>query len=356
MRSSIFILAALLSLLLVPVPQAIYATSTPLVTISGTLNPGETKDFPYTVPKDLEDFLLHVEVTAAAAQTDLLEITIEGATWTELQGDWWDSWGRYDFGPLPAGDYILNAATSLDTVNPITFTVEFDEIPTPPFTIQGSFPAEPYNGISYVHISLPEAGGYPVSATTAAGNFELIPELPNDPVDVQGPTKQTMQFGEAGIHEFQVEADILGTKEATAWSITIEPATTNPSLNVKITEGCGGTAPGTSCMFSANATTSDGNQPNATVQYNWTTNGGCFINQTGACVSSIAGQNANWTAPSDSGETTYRVTVDATADGYNGGTATWPIVVPEFASASVALAISLVSAATLILVGRRRKR
>jgi hypothetical protein len=126
-----------------------------------------------------------------------------------------------------------------------------------------------------------------------------------------------------------------------------------PSLNVRITEGCTGTAPGTSCIFGASANAIDGSQPN--VQYNWTTTGGCFIDQTGGCVPSILGQNVNWTAPGTN-ETTYMITVNAMADGYDSGIATWPIVVPEFSSTGVALAISLLSVAGLILVGRRRKR
>jgi hypothetical protein len=358
MRASSLILIVLLAFLLTPIPQAMSATPAPLATVSDTLSLGETKDFTFTLPGDLEDFLLHVTVTASAPQTDRLDITIEGATWTDLQGDWWDAWGRYvdTYGPLTAGVHTLTAATSPDAANPVTFTVELYEIPTTPFTIQGAFPAEPYpdSDIAYIRISLPVAGSYPVTATATAGNFELIPEAPNEPVDVQGLTKQTMQFGEAGIYEFQVQADILGKKEATAWSITIGPPATIPSLNVKITEGCTGTAPGTSCIFGANATASDGSQPN--VQYNWTTSGGCFINEAGGCVPSLLRQNANWTAPSDSGETTYRVTVNAAADGYESGTDTWPIVVPEFSSTGLALTISLVSATALILVGRRRRR
>ena len=111
-----------------------------------------------------------------------------------------------------------------------------------------------------------------------------------------------MQFGEAGIYEFQVQADILGSGQATAWSITIGPQSTSPSLNVKINQGCTGTAPSTSCIFGANASASDGSHPD--VQYNWTTTGGCFIDQAGGCVPSILGQNVNWTAPGTN-ETTY---------------------------------------------------
>ena len=358
MRASIFTLAAFLAFLLMPVPQTTSATAAPVASVSGTLNVGESRDFGYSLPRDFDDLLIHVNVTAKAPQTDRLDITIEGASWTELQGNWWDAWGsvRYGFGPLTAGDHTLTAATSPDAANPVTFTVEFYDIPTPPFTFEGSFPAEPYPGsdVAYFHINVPEAGNYRVSATATVGNFELIPQPPNQPIDVQGATEQTMQFDVAGIYEFQVQADILGTKEATGWSITIGTPTTAPSLNVKITSGCTGTAPGTSCLFGASATASDGSQP--TIQYNWTTSGGCFIDEAGACVDSILGQNVNWTAPSDTNETTYLVMVSATADGYESGTATWPIVVPEFSSTSLALTISLASAAGLILLARRRKR
>jgi hypothetical protein len=360
--SSILILTALLALLFMPVPQAVSALPAPLATVSGTLNVGDSKDFTLTppLPKELNDALLHVTVTATAPQIDRLDVTIEGALFADLQGDWWGAWGTAGivdtYGPLSAGLNTLTAAASLGAVNPITFSVEFYDIPTPPFTVQGSFPANPFadSDVAYVHFNLPEAGNYPVSATATAGNFELtIPETANEPVDVSGPTKQTMQFGEAGIYEFQVQADILGSGQATAWSITIGPQSTTPSLNVKITQGCTGTAPSTSCIFGANASASDGGRPD--VQYNWTTTGGCFIDQAGGCVSSILGQNVNWTAPGTN-ETTYRLTVNATAGGYESGTATWPIAVPEFSSTVPAVSISLTCATALILLRRRRKR
>jgi len=358
LRSSILIIA-LLAFVFMPVPQAVSATPAQLATVSGTLSPGETKDFPYSLPQDLEDFLLHVTVTASAPDTDRLDITIEDATWTDLQGDWWDAWGRYVdiFGPLTAGDHTLTATTSVDppAVNSVTFTVEFYEIPTTPFTVQGTFPAEPVDNTSaYIRVSLPEAGAYPVSADATAGNFRLVPEGPNDPMDVTGLVKRTMQFDEAGVYEFEIQTDVLDKLEATAWSITVESPTSKPSLSVMIADGCEGVPPGSSCLFRADATASDGSQPN--VQYNWTTSGGCFIDEAGECVPSVLGQNVNWTAPSGSGETTYTVTVNATADGYESGTDTWPIVVPEFSSTELALAVSLVSASAVILVGRRRRR
>ena len=136
--------------------------------------------------------------------------------------------GKIRFWPLAAGDHTLNATTSDDAVNPVTFTVEFYDIPTTPFTVQGTFPAQPYNNIAYIHISLPEAGNYSISADATAGNFALIPEAPNEPIDVTGATKRTLQIGEAGVYEFQVQADVLGKNEATAWSFTIGSPTSTP--------------------------------------------------------------------------------------------------------------------------------
>jgi hypothetical protein len=354
MRPSTFVLIALLAFLFMPTPQVISATPALLATVSGTLSPGETKDFAYSLSKQVEDFLLHVTMTANDPETDRLGITfdIEGAEWTDIQGSWWDAWGRYGFEPLTAGDHTLTAATSIDAVNPVTFAVEFYEIPTTPFTVQGTFAAEPYNDAAYLEISMPEAGSYPVSADATVGSFAL--EAPNESIEVTGPTKSTLQIDEAGVYEFLVSADVLGKGEATTWSFTIGSPTSQPSLHVEIADGCTGIAPGLSCMFRANATASDGSHPD--VRYNWTTTGGCFISETGECVPSVLAQNANWTAPSGSGETTYRVTINATADGYENGSASWPIVVPEFSSTSLALTISLVSATALILVGRRRRR
>ena len=79
MTSSILILTALLAFLFMPVPQAVSALPAPLATVSGTLNVGESKDFTYSLPKELNDALLHVTVNATAPQTDRLDITIEGA-------------------------------------------------------------------------------------------------------------------------------------------------------------------------------------------------------------------------------------------------------------------------------------
>jgi hypothetical protein len=359
MKSSILILIALLAFLLVPVPRAISAAPTRLAVVSDTLSPPQEKDYTFSLSqtRDFEDFLFHVVVTANAPETDMLEITLdEGDTWwaTQLQGDWWDAWGRYGFGPLTAGEHTLTVATSIDAANAVTFTVEFYEIPTTPVALQGTFTAQPYNDVSYIHISLPEAGAYTVSADATAGNFALVPEAPNDLIEVLGPMKSTLQIDEAGVYEFQVWADYLETGEATAWSFAIGSPTSNPVLRVKIEDGCRNLAPGASCIFNADATASDGGQPN--IQYNWTTTGGCFVSESGECLPSILGQNVNWTAPGDVGETTYKVTVNATAEGYENGLASWPVVVPEFSSASLALTISIVSATGLIMVGRRRRR
>jgi hypothetical protein len=221
MRASIFVLMALLAFLFMPVPQAMSATPARLATVSGTLSPGETKDFAYSLPGDLEDFLLHVTVTANTPQTDTLDITIEGATWTDLQGDWWDYWGHYldMFGPLTGGEHTLTAGTSPDATSQISFNVEFLEVPAPPFTVQGTFPAEPYNGVAYIHVNLPK-GNCSVAAEPSAGSFALFPEG-LDIIDVSGPINRTLHFADAGAYEFQVEADPTGP---TGWSITFGEA------------------------------------------------------------------------------------------------------------------------------------
>jgi len=221
MRASSLILVVLLAFLFMPIPQAMSATPAQLAAVSGTLNPGETKDFTFTLPGDLEDFLLHVTVTANTPQTDTLDITIEGATWTDLQGDWWDYWGHYldMFGPLTGGSHTLTATIGPDATNQISFSVEFLEVPTPPFTIQGAFPAEPYNGVAYIHVSLPK-GNCSVAAAPSAGGFALFPEG-LDVVDVSGPINQTLHFPDAGVYEFQVQADPTGP---TAWSMTFGDA------------------------------------------------------------------------------------------------------------------------------------
>jgi len=341
MKSLSILLVAVLTLLLIHVPEAQSVLSSPVATVSDTLDPGESTDYPYTIPNNLDNYLLHVEVEASNPETDRLDITIEGDSWTDLQGDWWDAWG-----PLAAGDHTLTAAAGPDAANQVTFTVQFYEVPTPPFTVEGEFPAAPYNDAAYIYVNLPEAGYYPISVNAKTGNLALLPG-DHDPIDVFGPTKRTLQFSEADVYEFQIQADVLGENEVTAWSLTIESPTSKPSLEVEITEGCRGVGPGLSCIFRADATASDGGQPD--IQYSWTTTGGCFINETGTCVTTFQGQYSNWTAPETSSEQTYEVTVEAAANGYENGKDSWPVVVPEFSSATLALAASLLLGTVLIL-------
>jgi hypothetical protein len=227
MRASIFILIALLAFLFMPLPQAMSAIPTQLATVSGTLDPTNkpTENFAYTLPRDLEDFLLHVTVTASNPQTDTLnmttDVTIPDATWTDLQGDWWDYWGHYSdmFGPLTAGGHTLTAAIGPDATSSISFKVEFLEIPTPPFTVQGTFPADAYNGVAYIHVNLPK-GNCSVAVDASTGNFALFPEG-LDWIDVSGPINQTLHFPDAGVYEFQVQTDPTGPA---SWSITFGEA------------------------------------------------------------------------------------------------------------------------------------
>jgi len=207
---------ALLALLLIACPQTVHAASSPLATVSGTLNLGETKDFTYTVPRDLEDFLLHVTVTASNPQTDTLDITIEGATWTDLQGDWWDYWGHYvdTFGSLSAGQHTLIAAIGPNATSSTSFTADLLDIPTPPFTFQGAFPANPLNDVAYIHVSLPK-GNCSVAADVTTGAFTLIPEG-LDGIDVSGPVNRTLHFPDAGVYEFMLQPDTTGPA---SWSI-----------------------------------------------------------------------------------------------------------------------------------------
>ena len=348
MKKSALIAALVAVLLVVSIPQARSEISSPVAVVTGALSPNEVKDYPFTIANALDDYLLHVTVQANDPEFDRLDITIGSDTWTDLQGDWWDS---VYWGPLAAGDHTVTATTSTDATNQVGFTVEFYTIPTSPFTVQGTFPPDPYNNVAYINLNLTEAGYYTISAKANTGNFALVPGG-QDSIDVVHEIKATLQFGEAGIYEFQVQADVLGTGDATAWSFTIEAAKSELSLNVTIIEGCEEIGPGSSCMFRANATASDGGQPE--IRYDWTTSGGCFVTETGECVSSFLGQYANWTAPQDSDMKTYQVTVEASADGYESGTDSWPIVVPEFPFSAASMVLVLVLALVAFAVRRSR--
>jgi hypothetical protein len=217
-----FFLAVTVLVLAVPsmsVREAGSTLSSSLATVSGTLNPGDSSDFSFTIPKDLDDSLVHVTVNAVDPDLDRLSIVIDTEGWStlDIQGDWWDS-----VGSLTAGGHTLTATSSPDAANPLTFTVEFYEIPTPPLTIQGTFPAQPYNLFAYVDVSVTAPGSYQISANAQTGNFAILIEG-YDEIDVVGSTQRTLEFTESRVYMVTVQADVLGTGEAVAWSMTITP-------------------------------------------------------------------------------------------------------------------------------------
>jgi len=223
--------------------------SLPIATVSGTLNPREAKGFSFIVPTDLYDSLLHVVVNATAPDLDRLDLTIDDNLRADIQDDWWDI-----LGSLIAGEHALNATTSLDAANQLTFVVEIYEIPTPPFTIAGTFPQYniTYNNLVYLEFNVTTPGDYLVSAAASAGNFAIYVEG-YDPVDVSGIVEWTVQFTEAQTYMVVVEDDILGTGDATMWSMMIRPAaaTTTSSTTSTSTETTSATS---STMTSATST------------------------------------------------------------------------------------------------------
>lgn len=228
-----FVLEPLLLFLILSVStvQPLSTLSLPIAGVSDTLNPDEIKSFSFTVPKDLYDSLLHVVVNAVAPDSDRLDLTIDGNFRTGIQGEWWNT-----LGSLAAGDHTLTATPSSDAANPLTFTVEFYEIPTPPFTIGGTFPAVPYNNFVYLDVNVTTPGDYLVSAAASAGNFGIFIE--GHEIDVSGSAELTLQFTEAQTYVVVLQHDILGTGEATTWSMTISPttATTTSSTTSTLTE------------------------------------------------------------------------------------------------------------------------
>ena len=195
------------------------AISSPLVRVSDTLQPAGVKDYSFTIPEDLYDSLIHVVVNAAAPDSDRLDISVDGNSRTDIQGDWWDI-----LGSVTAGEHTLTAATSQDDVNQLTFTVEIYEIPAPPFTIAGTFPpySMAYKSFVDLEFNVTTPGDYLVSATASAGNFAIY-VVGYDEIDVSGQTERTLQLTEAQTYLVEVQSDILGTGEATVWSMSIRP-------------------------------------------------------------------------------------------------------------------------------------
>lgn len=240
--ATFFVLAALLLSVVLSVSfvKVGSALSSPVASVSDTLGPnGDTKDYSFALSEDLSDSLIHVVVNAAAPDPDRLsDISIDGHSCCyEIQGDWWGS-AADTFGPLTAGQHNVTATTSLDAANQVAFMVELYEIPTPPFTIAGTFPplSIAYNNFVRFEFNVTIPGDYLLSARASAGNF-AITEV-SDEIDVSGPTERTLQFTEAQTYFVTVVADILGTNEATTWSMSISPttATTTSSTTSTLTE------------------------------------------------------------------------------------------------------------------------
>jgi hypothetical protein len=230
------LLSVVLSVSFVKVGSAL---SSPVARVSDTLGPnGDTKDYTITLSENLSDSLIHVVVNAVALDSDRLDIFMDGSTiGTGIQGDWWGS-AADTFGPLTAGQHNVTATTSQDATNQVAFVVELYEIPTPPFTIAGTFPplSIAYNHFVRFEFNVTTPGDYLLSATASAGNFAIY-EV-SDEIDVSGPIEQTLQFTEAQTYFVTVVPDILGTDEATTWSMSISPttATTTSSTTSTLTE------------------------------------------------------------------------------------------------------------------------
>jgi len=257
-----FLLAAtvlVLAVLSMSVREGESTLSSPLATVSGTLNPGDTNDYSFTIPSDLDDSLIHVIVTAVAPDSDRLDIAIDADAWNwfDIQGDWWGT-----VGPLAGGVHTFTATPGLDAANPLTFTVQFYEIPSPPFTIQGTFPAQPYNYFVDIDVSIPEPGSYEVSAYAQTGNFAIF--IGDDEIDVVGSAQGTVEFTEAGVYWVTVEADFLGTGEATAWSMTIGTPASTTTGTTTTTESSTTYETTTSAMTTSTTETTTTQTPSAT--------------------------------------------------------------------------------------------
>ena len=244
-----------------PTGASLSTLSSPIAVVSGTLDLGETKSFSFTVPEDLEDSIIHVVLAATASDSDRLDLTIDEQAWTDIQGDWWSI-----LGSLTAGEHSVNATISQDAVNQLAFRVEVCEIPTPPFTVGGAFPSIPYNPIVELLVNVTTSGNYSVSATASSGNFAIFIEG-YDEMDVSGQVEQTVQFPEVREYLVDVQDDILGTSEATTWSVTINPAeiTTTSSTTTSASSSVSSTVTTTVTESStSNETTSTTNATSAT--------------------------------------------------------------------------------------------
>ena len=249
-RFLVAVTVLVLAVLSTSVHEAGSTLSSPLATVSGTLNPGDTNDYQFTIPSDLDDSLIHVIVTAVAPDSDRLSIIIdtEGMSVSDVQGNWWTFGGS-----LSAGDHTLTAMPSPDAANPLTFIVEFYEIPTPPFTIQGTFPAQPYNFFVDIDVNIPEPGSYQISANAQTGNFAIF--IGDQEIDVVGSAQGTVEFTEPGVQLVTVMADFLGNGEATAWSMTIGTPPSTTTSTTTTTESSTTSETTTSAMTTSTETT-----------------------------------------------------------------------------------------------------
>jgi hypothetical protein len=340
----------------------------PVVTITGTVSPGESQEQPFTIPQDLDEYLFYAQGPSVATADDTFDVTIEetGDAWWSLQGQQW-----LRSSALDAGEYTLLVEANTDATAPIAYTVSFYSIPAVPVTFGGVNLATSSYDSSELEADFFADGNYTVTFGVQGGPCEGCEVLLDGESIMEAPGTVSAEVSE-GSHQLDI---YLPSEQVTSWSITIgglvsmsqttsatettsmtqstslsetTTAETQPHLSVSIVSSCptlNESAGEFNCTLAAQATASDEASPEIT--YMWSATGGSF--------NSTIGQYVNWAAPEINETETFTISVIASASGYYNGVTTTAIVVQPVPEFQVLPIVSLVLAlTTTCLISRRR--
>lgn len=321
-------------------------------TFSGSLtsaNPSVTQT--WQLSRDIPDpgFLFHYTITGGSQLDDVVYVYIEetGDAWDvnwPLMGEGWTYCSPTSFQPCPldAGSYNVTVEAGPAASLPISYSIEFYLLPTPPVDFSGHFPANSDLRRSTFGVLLPSATTSEIVLGVTSGSYEFF--FDENETVVNSNTQLSLNFTE-GFHQLEVNSEAEGIGEDVAWSVQILGP---PKLDVRIVDTCPTLNPESGqsiCVTHAEATARSGNVNQSEVSYRWAVSGGS--------LNSTAGQWVAWTAPP--GVAAYTLTVNASAPGYVSGTDSLTVqVTPEFPTATLPFLGAVVLASLLVI--RRRLR
>ncbi len=304
-------------------PTPLQADAPALIAIfTGTLNPGESRDYLLTIAEDLDRYLFYSKIEGGVTEGDTLDVSIleTGDEWWDLQGEVW-FWSP----ALEAGSYTLIFEANSYSTGPLTCTVALYTVPSVPVVFSGRILDVSLNDYCDFIVDFPANATYDFVLGMEGGSYEFWVDG-HFFTTVEVPTTTSLSISQ-GEHYF--ELDFIAD-EVTSWSVEIRE-TTVPYLSLSLLASCpmlNESAGQFSCVLGAQAATSDGGTPE--IAYAWSANHGQF--------NSTASQWVNWTAPVIYEPRSFTVSVVAFAPGYTNATESTVVAVepiPEFPRSQV---------------------